>query len=504
MMLVQHSCHAVPSQPQYFKHQLVDHTNSSRQYKSLEWTQRYYESGQHFQGAGSPIFLIMGGEGAIPPETGLFYPFVSHRLAKTFGAFVLQPEHRYYGESIPVHVTDEYDPRSVLLTPEQALYDAVRLTRHVQDLLLCSQNKSSPEYCPVISVGGSYPGFLSMAARLRFPHFVDISYAASAPVKFYAQQVHADEYYNHISHIAERCKPGCSSAVKSTLESLATAFEKLNSRHEIQQAAASLGFCPESVPSYMTTNGTIFQTELFMIIGYTFANDNMAYYPPDNTTRLYSSCSAFMDMTMNPTARAKQFFQQHFLQYNQTCIDMSLQLPSGTRATISAGDWSGVGTGKDGESWDFQTCTLLVEAIGFSQSSMFPTRPWTQEWLTHHCQSRFGISPQPNLLASKWHFDNLMETNVTRILFTNGLLDGWSVGGILTNISDSIVSLNFPNGAHHSDLSHQGPSAQDTWDIRQGFDKIEQLLGKWLQEIQMLSKEGGYRLRASAVNTRST
>jgi hypothetical protein len=97
-----------------------------------------------------------------------------------------------------------------------------------------------------------------------------------------------------------------------------------------------------------------------------------------------------------------------------------------------------------------------------------------------------------------------VETNITRILFTNGLLDGWSVGGILTNISDSIVSLNFPNGAHHSDLSHQGPSAQDTWDIRQGYDKIEQLLGKWLQEIQMLSKEGGYRLRASAVNTRST
>ena len=256
-------CHAIPSQPQYFKHQLVDHTNSSRQYKSLKWTQRYYESGQHFQGAGSPIFLIMGGEGAIPPETGLFYPLVSNRLAKTFGAFVLQPEHRYYGESIPVRVTDEYDPRSVLLTPEQALYDAVRLTRHVQDLLQCSQNKTSSKYCPVISVGGSYPGFLSMAARLRFPNVVDISYAASAPVQFYAQQVHADEYYNHISRIAERCQPGCASAVKSTLSSLATKLEQLHSQEEIQQAAASLGFCPESVPAYMTSkwhdisNGTI-------------------------------------------------------------------------------------------------------------------------------------------------------------------------------------------------------------------------------------------------------
>lgn len=436
-------------------------------------------------GAGSPIFLVMGGEGAISPETGLFYPFVTDRLAKTFGAYVLQPEHRYYGESIPLNVTKEYDPRPEMLTPEQALYDAVRLTRHVQDLLLCSQDKTSPEYCPVISVGGSYPGFLSMAARLRFPHVVDMAYAASAPVQFYAQQVHAHEYYDHISHVAETCLRGCAGAVKSTLTVLAEQYKSLSSRQQIQQAASSLGYCPESVPMYMTTNGQKFQEELFMIVGYTFANDNMAYYPPNNTTKLYASCTAFMDLSKTPTERAKLFFQQHFLRNNnKTCIDMSLQLPTGPNATMSGGDWSGVGSGKDGESWDFQTCGMLVEAIGFSSSSMFPVRPWTRKWLSHHCRNRFGVIPQPNLLASRWHFDNLVETNTSRILFTNGLLDGWSVGGVLTNLSDSLISLNFPNGAHHSDLSHQGPSERDTLDIREGFNKIEQLLGEWLRSVK--------------------
>ena len=466
----------------------MDHTNSnSTKYKSQQWTQRYYESAQHFQGPGSPIFLILGGEGAIQPETGLFYPFVSDRLARAFGAFVLEPEHRYYGESIPVNVTSaNSDPRETLLTPEQALYDAVRLTRHIQDLLLCSRDKTSPLYCPVISVGGSYPGFLSAMARLRFPDAVDMAYAASAPIKFYAQQVHAHEYYDHISHVAEMCKPGCAHAVRTTLESLGSEFAPLSSRKQVEDAAASLGFCPESVPSYMT-NREIFQTELFMIVGYTFANDNMAYYPPDNRTKLYKSCFSFLDDKTSPRERTKDFLVSHFSQ-NNNCIDMSLQLPTGPNATISGGDWSGVGTGADGESWDFQTCTLLVEAIEFSNVSMFPTRPWTREWLFQHCQSRFHVSPQPNSLASQWHFDNLVETNASRILFTNGLNDGWSVGSILSNISDTLISLNFKNGAHHSDLSHQGPSEDDTDDVRQGFNTIQSILGEWLDDIRALSK----------------
>ena len=42
---------------------------------------------------------------------------------------------------------------------------------------------------------------------------------------------------------------------------------------------------------------------------------------------------------------------------------MSAQLAAGPRATISAGDFSGVGAGLNGESWDYETCTLLVERI---------------------------------------------------------------------------------------------------------------------------------------------
>lgn len=177
-----------PAPAHYYPHQLVDHLSSNDDtdnggspYQGKQWSQRYYTWPEHFQGPGHPIFLIMGGEGHISPSTGIYYPFVSDYLAKDFGGFVLQPEHRFYGFSQPLAGTEfssnkersnersllrstnsqqkdtkeEVDPRVELFTSEQALMDYVRLVQHVaQDQLHCSPDKTSKDYCPVITVGG--------------------------------------------------------------------------------------------------------------------------------------------------------------------------------------------------------------------------------------------------------------------------------------------------------------------------------------------------------------
>lgn len=41
----------------------------------------------------------------------------------------------------------------------------------------------------------------------------------------------------------------------------------------------------------------------------------------------------------------------------------------------------------------------------------------------------------------------------SRIAFWNGLLDPWSSGGILEDLSDSLVALVDPLGGHHADLN---------------------------------------------------
>merc|ERR1719350_1552709 len=171
---------------------------------------------------------------------------------------------------------------------------------------------------------------------------------------------------------------------------------------------------------------------------------------------------------------------------NQDCYDMTAWLPDGPNGTISSSDWSGTGGGNDGIMWDFQECSELIVPVGFSTKSMFPKRDWTIEWLTTHCESRFELKPTPYHLVDKWGFDDLVGNNASYIMFTNGLNDMWSCGSYLYNLSNAnrIVAFNFPNGAHHSDLSHEGPSDADTDDIKEGFKKIAYTLEKWLNEIR--------------------
>ena len=140
--------------------------------------------------------------------------------------------------------------------------------------------------------------------------------------------------------------------------------------------------------------------------------------------------------------------------------------------------------------WDFQLCTTVVDPIGFSSESMFPKRRWTYTALTDYCQKRYGkeVTPRPHALVDDMGFDDLVGNGASRILFTNGLQDMWSGGSYLENVSDSILALNFENGAHHSDLSHVGPSEKDTDDIRLGFVQITNILAKWLDEIRAESK----------------
>lgn len=476
-----------PAPSLFFEDQIVDHEDL---HDGRRWKQRYYTFDQHFRGPGSPIFVILGGEGAIEPETGLMYPFVTNHLAPFFGAFVLEPEHRFYGASQPIYPceirkareTGLPDPREQLLTYEQALLDAMRLISKTRDDLGCSKDRFSAEYCPTITVGGSYPGFLSAMARIMFPQVIDMAYAASAPMRFYAQQVDQTAYYKHITDVAETAVPGCAAAVRSTLLDVQAAFRRPNNSAQ----GTDIGACPGSIPDYCDGNAIeTFLDEAFMMVGYTFANDNMAFYPPTNQTRLHKACSIFTDESSSAMEKLKDFLVQSLADgANNTCFDMSKQLPLGPNSTISGGDWSGVGTGHSGESWDFQTCTLCVEAIGFDvNASMFPDRRWSLDWLAEHCQTRFGVTPQPLSLNQRWHIDDISRTGATRILFTNGLNDGWSVSGIQHNVSASVLALNFPNGAHHSDLSGKGPTDDDTDDIKQGFVQIRSILATWLEEM---------------------
>lgn len=450
----------------------------------------------HWAGPGSPIFVIMGGEGAISPETGIFYPWVIDTLAKEYRGLVLEPEHRFYGESLPFG-NDSFLVANLkaAMNTQEALADAAELIRSIQSIRQCG-DRGTEEYCPVMVIGGSYPGFLAAMMRMRYPAVVDMAYASSAPLKFYSQQVSQYDYYAKVTESAERSTKGCPEAVKAAFNKMVEFFRTANT----SQIAEQFSVCePIQAPAALPDN-------LLFLAEQTFANLNMANYPPNSGTGLDRTCKLFLQARAHGselTAMRELLLQETRLQHEglqsgrahlgfmghlstrSTCFDLSGHLPAGHSATARCGDWSGCGYGRSGQMWDFQTCTFEVEKIGFGEHQMFPSYPWTREWLAEHCRKRFGASPEPTSLVDLWGFDvSNLASQTSRILFVNGLNDGWSVGGILQDLSTEkgLLAINLPNGAHHSELSHA--SMEDTPDIKEAHERILRIVSHWLEEIK--------------------
>ena len=40
-----------------------------------------------------------------------------------------------------------------------------------------------------------------------------------------------------------------------------------------------------------------------------------------------------------------------------------------------------------------------------------------------------------------------------RVIFSNGMQDPWHAGGVLQNVTETMIAIQIPNGAHHQDLN---------------------------------------------------
>lgn len=176
-------------------------------------------------------------------------------------------------------------PKPQAMNTQEALADAAELIRSIQSIRQCG-DRGTEEYCPVMVIGGSYPGFLAAMMRMRYPAVVDMAYASSAPLKFYSQQVSQYDYYAKVTESAERSTKGCPEAVKAAFNKMVEFFRTANT----SQIAEQFSVCePIQAPAALPDN-------LLFLAEQTFANLNMANYPPNSGTgRTY-----FFVMNANP------------------------------------------------------------------------------------------------------------------------------------------------------------------------------------------------------------
>ena len=464
--------------------------------------------------------MIIGGEGA--NNNGMLYPYITDVLARRFDAIVVQPEHRFYGPYPPVPY-DSVTSETLLdvFTPEQAMYDMIRLvTVHLREggnvLYGCSSDRTSTNYCPLITIGASYPGFLSSLFRIVHPDVVDAAYASSAPLLMYAQISDNAKYYDIVTDAADITSPGCANSVRDTLSDVERMIMESRTADE---AAHKVGVCGgDMLPKPLRHKRDLVDALNLMAV-YGFANYDMGNYPPGYDTSMYRICRVFQDPELDSVSTMKAYLREQLLEQweddngcdmatvhctdemraaylletygGRDCFDMRPELdddvPDGYEEVYDGRKYD------DMNMWNFQTCTNVIFLAGQSRYSMFLESEATYRDLERDCVDMFGhdVVPRPTELNDRWHFapahDLVNVANASRILFTNGLQDMWSGGSYLETLSASLPVINFEMGAHHSDLTHTSveyDEIHDTDEIRAGKVRIADILGSWIEEIR--------------------
>ena len=165
------------------------------------------------------------------------------------------------------------------------------------------------------------------------------------------------------------------------------------------------------------------------------------------------------------------------------CIDLA-------SSYIVCADKTGCGTGNDGYAWDFQACTREPYlASSNNVTDMFPPNLFDLDALTAYCQRVWNVIPDPFWFRN--HYGQTTLNGASNIIFSNGLVDPWHVGGFLTIPGDGesrqLFSVINPTGAHHYDL--RGSNPLDSADVIIARQTEMKLIGLFIDQARENKKK---------------
>ena len=109
---------------------------------------------------------------------------------------------------------------------------------------------------------------------------------------------------------------------------------------------------------------------------------------------------------------------------------------------------------------DYQYCTeRLPQETYFTidgQRDIFWDRPANATAIAEHCEATYAVAPKGNWVAATSEFGR--ASSASNIVFSNGEYDPWRSGGVLSNLSDTLIAVDIAQGAHHLDLFFSDPA----------------------------------------------
>ncbi|KGN59164.1 lysosomal Pro-X carboxypeptidase [Cucumis sativus] len=453
----------LPYQTSFFT-QILDHFNFNPQsYQSFQ--QRYLINDTYWGGAAhnSPIFVYTGNEGNIEwfaQNTGFLLQYAPH-----FRALVVFIEHRFYGKSIPFggdeDVANSNSSMLGYLSSTQALADYATL---ITDL---KKNLSAVD-SPVLVFGGSYGGMLAAWFRLKYPHIALGALASSAPILQLENITSPYAFNNIVTQDFKSESQNCYSVIKESWHLI-----DITSTHPQgpQLLRKSFKFCKEaeaeSIKNWLST-----------AIIYTAMTD---YPTPSNFLNplpaypVKQMCKAIDDPRSGNDSFTKLYGAAN-IYYNFT-------------GTVTCFDLDDDSDPHDLGDWSWQACTeMILPTGGNTKESIFPASTWHFADRFQFCKTFFDVEPRRIWIPTHFgghNIERVLKRFGSNIIFFNGLRDPWSGGGVLKNISSTIIAIVAKEGAHHVDLRFSNPD-DPKWlkDVRkQEVNIIEDWLSQYYLDL---------------------
>ncbi|XP_037947863.1 lysosomal Pro-X carboxypeptidase [Teleopsis dalmanni] len=399
----------------------------------------------------APIFFYTGNEGDIElfaKNTGFMW-----ELAENLRASVIFAEHRYYGKSLPFGDNTFNDTSNLgYLSVEQVLEDYGKL---IQSLLANHRR-------PVIAFGGSYGGMLAAWMRMKYPHIIEGALAASAPILQFNGITPCDIFSKITTSIYTSYSKNCSTNIKNSWNLFRTYFSKEDGKKELN---AVFKFCDplkqeEDLNHFLDYLNDVYEN--LAMANYPYENDFLSPLPANP---VYQFCTLLEDLHVD-----KELL---------LAMHKAISVYTNFTTTLKCLDYkSAFDTTLGGMAWDIQTCNQLVLPMcSNTKDTMFPNAEWNFSKYSDDCYKNFKIRPELNDITFRYGGKNLKFTS--NIIFSNGLLDPWSGGGVLETANNDLNVIIIPEGAHHLDLRSSNPA--DPPSVQAARKEEERIIKRWIR-----------------------
>uniref|UniRef100_A0A8D0BQC7 Lysosomal Pro-X carboxypeptidase n=1 Tax=Salvator merianae TaxID=96440 RepID=A0A8D0BQC7_SALMN len=411
--------------------QKIDHFGFS---EDRTFKQRYLVVDRHWNEDTGSVLFYTGNEGDITwfaNNTGFMW-----NIAEELNAILVFAEHRYYGESLPFGNKTFSDVKYLnYLTSEQALADFAVLIQHLKNTVPGILNT------PVIAIGGSYGGMLAAWLRMKYPNIVIGALAASAPIWQFENLVPCGTFYRIVTEDFRKSGDCCSQSIRN---SWAAINRLASSKEGLKWLSSAFHLCS---PLKTLEDAAVFKAWL----SETWVNLAMVDYPykadflePLPAWPIEVACKYLKYSKLPDKLLLQNIFQAVNIYYNYTgstsCFNLS------QTATKSLGL----------QGWSYQACTEMVMPLcSDGISDMFEPQKWDLHAYSEECFNTWGVKPRALWIPTLYGGKNISAHS--NIIFSNGGLDPWSGGGVTHNITDTLVAVVIPEGAHHLDLRSNSP-----------------------------------------------